>query len=65
MTKTENLSTPWTTKLTHDGLGEVAIRVIEGRTEVKYPSVGQIFRSDEIDEMFCEDMYLEDLTHNA
>lgn len=61
-----NRNTTWNQKLTHDGQGEVATRVMNGAVETKFPSEGSTFRSGELEDMAQDDyMLLSGVTFNA
>ena len=54
-------NTTWNRKWSEVNASEVATRVKNGKTEVKFPNVGDVFRSDELDDMWCQDMFLQDV----
>ena len=48
-------NTTWSKRWSSTNESDVATRVCNGITEVRYPDCGDIFRSEELDEMASED----------
>ena len=61
----ETKNTTWTRKWSEVNASEVATRVKNGKTEVKFPNIGDVFRSDELDDMWCQDMFLQDVINEG
>ena len=58
-------NTTWNRRWSATEETEVATRVENGITIVRYPDAGDIFTSYELDDMWCDDMFLNDVTIDA
>ena len=58
-------NTTWDRRWSKSEKSEVATRVKDGVTQVKFPNCGDIFRSDELDDMWCQDMFLHEVINEG